>query len=243
MLKLKGNEGEEQEIEVEQVSFVLGHGWLLSFQEVEGDVFETIRKRLRDQTSPLRKNNIDYLFYRLVDTIVDNYFAVIEYLGERMEDLEEEIMVAPNEDLRWKMQVLRKEIVQLRKSVVPLREAIGVLAKEENHFVKKATTRYFLDVFEHVIQLTDYIDTQRDMLSSLVDLYLSGVSFKMNQVMKVLTIISTIFIPLTFIAGIYGMNFEYMPELHWANGYFGTLAVMVVMVIGMLFYFKRKDWL
>lgn len=235
--------GREEVIVLEQVSFLLGKNWLLSFQEDVGDVFEEIRKRLRDAKTNVRKNAIDYLFYRLVDTVVDNYFIIAEHISNSIEELEEEIMQNPSADLRWKMQKMRKEIILLRKAVTPLREAIGKLAKEDNKFIKKATLKYFHDVYDHIIHLNDFIDTQRDLLSSLVELYLSGVSFKMNQVIKVLTIISTIFIPLTFVAGIYGMNFDNMPELRWHYGYYVILGLMFVMVAGMLYYFRKKEWL
>ncbi len=244
-IKMMSIEGPEDDrfIDLEQVSFILGKDWILSFQEEEGDVFDQLRKRIKDQHTVLRKKEIDYLFYRLVDTVVDHYFLIVEHISDRIEYLEDEIVINPKDDIRIQMQLLRKDIILLRKAVVPLREAVGSLARDENKFVSRDTRRYFRDVYEHIIQLHEYIDTQRDMLASLGDLYLSGVSHKMNQIMKVLTIISTIFIPLTFIAGIYGMNFINMPELEWEHGYLGTLGIMALIVIGMIFYFKRKGWI
>lgn len=227
----------------EQVSFVLGDNWLISFQEKEGDIFDGLRQRLRDSVGVIRKNGPDYLLYRLIDTIVDNYFFVTEHFGEVTEDLEETIIDDPDEDILIEIQRLKKMLIKFRKSVMPLREAIALIDKDGNKLIKKPTLRYLRDVYEHVIQVSDFIESQRDMLASLMDLYLSGVSNKMNQVMQVLTIMATIFIPLTFIAGIYGMNFDNMPELHWKYGYQAVWVLMGLVLIGMVWYFKRKKWL
>lgn len=242
MLEMK-NAVEGKFIDSEQVSFVLGKGWLLSFQEDEGDVFEVVRKRIQNPNMRIRKQGTDYLLYRLVDTIVDNYYVIAEYIGDKIEALEEEILENPGENLMWKVQNIRKDIMKLRKAVMPLREAIGRLAKEDNKFIRKSTMKYFHDTYEHTIHLNDFIETQRDLLASLVELFNSGVGQKMNQIMKVLTMIATIFIPLTFIAGIYGMNFDNMPELRMKNGYYATMAVMAVIGIVMLLYFRKKKWL
>jgi magnesium transporter len=242
MISIEAVDGQE-EIDEEQVSFILGSNWLVSFQEEEGDVFDALRKRMRLEGSQIRKSKMDYLFYRLVDTVVDHYFIVSEHISDEIENIEEELINGTNESIRWRIQTLRKDLIQIRKVVAPLREAVGRLSKEPDQFITKSTTRYLHDVYEHIIQLNDYIDTQRDMLSSLGDLYLSGISHKMNQIMKVLTIIATIFIPLTFIAGIYGMNFAHMPELDWEYGYAGVWILMIIVTGFMVYYFKKKDWL
>lgn len=241
MLSLK-TKGSYAKIESEQVSLLLSDGWLISFQEQEGDVWDRIRDRLRDEKSPLRKRSIDYLYYRLIDTIIDNYFSVTEHISASIEELESDMMENLSDEMRWKMQAHRKDLIQLRKAVAPLREIISSLSAEESKFIRKNTKQFLRDIHDHVMQLNDYIDTQRDMLSSLGDLYLSGVSHKMNQVMKVLTIISTIFIPLTFIAGIYGMNFQNIPELSLQNGYYYTWGLMIAVAIVMMIFFKRKGW-
>lgn len=237
------SKGNDREILQEQISFVLSNSWLISFQEQQGDVFDALRVRLGEPTSQLRKKEIDYLFYRLIDTIIDNYFLITEHISDTIETLEEELIVNINNDIRWKIQALRKDLIQIRKAVSPLREVIGNLTKEENPFIRKNTRRFLFDVYEHILQLNEYIDTQRDLLSSLSELYNSGISNRMNQVMKVLTVMSSIFIPLTFIAGIYGMNFDNMPELKWRYGYYGVWIVIIGIAILMLFIFRKKKWI
>ena len=230
-------------IDLEQVSFVLGKNWLLSFQEQPGDVFNDIRTRLKENKGLIRKSGTDYLLYSLTDIIVDNYFLVTEFINDKIIDVEENVLHNPTEEVSFDIQKLKRVLLQFRKSIVPLREAISSLQKNELPHIKKHTLRYWRDVYEHLIHLTENIESQRDLLSSILDLYLSGVSNKMNQVMKVLTIIATIFIPLTFIAGVYGMNFENMPELKWKYGYFAVWIIMIIVAIIMILYFKRKKWL
>lgn len=228
----------------EQMSFVLGKDFLLSFQEKEGDLFDGLRHRLKnDPASKARQKDVDYLFYRLIDTIVDSYYLIIENLGERIERLEDEVYLEPTKETLQKIQGLKKELIFLRKSVYPLREAVSKISKGEYDFISKETVRYFSDVYDHTIHVIETFETYRDLTTGLMDMYMTSISNKMNEVMKVLTIIATIFIPLTFIAGIYGMNFEYMPELTMRNGYFYALGAMGVVFIGMLVYFKRKNWL
>lgn len=242
-LKMMGISEDKDMIISEQISLVLGTNWVLSFQEKRGDIFEPIRARLREESSRLRKYKTDYLFYRLIDSVVDNYFFVMEHISEKIELLEEKVFSEENIDLQREIQELRKELINVRKSVVPLREAINTIIRDENDFIEGTTSRYFKDVHDHIIQVLDMSESQRDILSGLMDLYMSGISNRMNQVMKVLTIISTIFIPMTFIAGIYGMNFEYMPELQWRYGYFFIWGIMFLVFIVMLIFFKRNKWL
>jgi len=185
----------------------------------------------------------DYLGYSLIDAVVDNYFAILEKLGERIESLEEELVMEPTEQTLQQINHLKKEMILLRKSVWPLREVISTLQRTESALIKESTGLYLRDVYDHTIQIIDTIESFRDIASGMVDVYLSSLSNKMNSVMKVLTIIATIFIPLTFIAGIYGMNFKYMPELEWRWGYGAALLVMVSVAVTMLIYFRKKKWL
>jgi len=242
-LKMLGVAADGNSIVSEQVSFVLGEGWVISFQEEEGDVFHTLRQRLRENKGLTRKRGADYLLYRLIDTVVDNYFLVTEHIGEENERIEEKVLSAADTKTLQQIQRQKKLLISFRRSIGPLREAVGALQKESVSLIQESTIRYLRDVYEHIIQVNDSIDSQREMIANIMDLYLSGVSNRMNQVMQVLTIISTIFIPLTFLAGIYGMNFDNIPELHWKYGYFGVWGVMFVVLIAMLFYFRKKKWL
>lgn len=236
----------DEDITYEQISFVLGKDYLLSFQEKEGDLFESFRERLR-QTGPsknrARGKGADYLFYRLIDTIVDSYYVILEKVGEHIDELEDEVYDDPTKKTLHKIQQLKKELIFLRKTVYPLREALSKVTKGEYQFIKKDTLPFFSDVYDHTIHVIETLETYRDLVASLTDMYMTSISNKMNEVMKVLTIMATIFIPLTFIAGVYGMNFTYMPELNWKFGYPAVWAVMVATSIGMIIYFKRKKWL
>jgi magnesium transporter len=227
----------------EQVSLLLGNNWVISFQEEEGDILDTLRSRIRESKGNIRKKGADYLFYRLIDIIVDNYFLIIEKISDTTEKMEKKALLSTSKDTMFEIQVLKKQLMKLRKAVSPLREAIGSLLKDANPLIEESTHHYLRDVNEHVIHMSEAIETQREILSNIMDLYLSGLSNKTNQVMQLLTIISTIFIPLTFIAGIYGMNFENMPELKWEYGYFIVWAIMIGMIGLMLYFFKRKKWL
>lgn len=242
-LKMLGISKSGESVVAEQVSFVLGENWVLSFQEQQGDIFDALRQRLRDNKGTIRQQGADYLLYRLIDTVVDNYFFVTEHLSESIDRLEEEVLKSPDPPSLRQIQKMKRLITNLRKSTLPLREAIFSLEKNENNLIKDSTRRYLRDVYEHIFHINDSFESQRDMLASIMDLYLSGVSNRMNEVMKILTIIATIFIPLTFIAGLYGMNFDNMPELHWKYGYFFILIMMLIVFVIMLLYFKRKKWL
>ena len=227
----------------EQISIILGSNFVISFQEKEGDVFNPVRERIRAGRFQIKKRKIDYLAYALIDAVVDNYFLILEKIGEKIEDLEEELLDNPTPETLQTIHQLKRKLISLRKSVWPLREVIGGLERGESALFHKSTAIYLKDVYDHTIQVIDTIETFRDMVSGMLDMYLSNLSNKMNEVMKVLTIIATIFIPLTFIAGIYGMNFEFMPELKWHWGYFLVWTLMIVIGIGMVFYFRRKKWL
>jgi magnesium transporter len=233
-----------QTIETEQVSLILGPGYLLSFQEgIEGDVFGPIRERIRTGRGRLRTLGSDYLAYALIDAIVDSCFTVLEGMGEVVEDLEEELAEGPTQLILKRIINLKREIIFIRKSVWPLREVIGALERGESDLISDTSRIYFRDIYDHTIQAIDGVETFRDLLSGMLDLYLSSISNRTNEVMKFLTIIGTIFLPLTFLVGVYGMNFKYMPELEWRNGYYGLWIFMVVLSVAMILYFKKKRWL
>ena len=243
VLKMLTYNDKEKTTQIEQVSVLLGNNFVISFQEREGDVFNFIRERIRNAKGRIRKMKADYLAYSLIDAIVDHYFLVLEKIGERVEALEEELLSDPKPETQHTIHNLKRETIFLRKSVWPLREVINNLVRGESKLINKSTEIYLRDVYDHTIQIIDTIETLRDMASGMLDLYLSSLSNRMNEVMKVLTIIATIFIPITFIAGIYGMNFEYMPELKWPWGYAGVWGVFVLVILLMVIYFKRKRWL
>jgi magnesium transporter len=233
----------DNHIKIEQVSFILGNNYVISFQEMEGDIFENIRERIRSGKGRIRKMKSDYLAYALIDAVIDNYFVILENLGDRIEDIEGKITIDPRPEVLHEIYGLKKEMIFIRKSVWPLREVISGMIRDEMPFIHKETQKFFRDVYDHTIQVIDIVETFRDMLSSIHDTYLSSISNKMNEIMKVLTIIATIFIPLTFIAGIYGMNFKFMPELEWRGAYFIVWGVIVGIAISLLIYFRRKKWL
>jgi magnesium transporter len=243
VIKMLFYEDEKEEISAEQVSLVVGKYYVISFQEREGDVFEPVRDRLRGKKGRLIKNGADYLAYSLLDTIVDSYFSILEKTGDKIELLEEELITNPGPETLGIIQRMKREMIFLRKSVWPLREVISSLERDESPIIKESTHIFLRDVYDHTIQVIDTVEALRDMLGGMLDIYLSSVSNRMNEVMKVLTIIATIFIPLTFIAGIYGMNFEYMPELKVPWAYPFVWSVMGVVGILMLVYFRRKRWL
>jgi len=243
VLKMLYYNEKEDEIQAEQVSLILGSNFVISFQEREGDVFNPIRERIRSGKGRIRKMGADYLTYALIDTIVDSYFIILEKLEEKIESMEEELVTNPTPETLQAIHHLKREMIFLRKSVWPLREVVSLLERGESVLIHESTRIYLRDVYDHTIQVIDTIETSRDMLSGMLDIYLSSISNRMNQVMKVLTIIATLFIPLTFIVGIYGMNFGYMPELESPWGYPVVLLVMAGISILMLVYFKRKKWL
>jgi magnesium transporter len=229
-------------IKTEHISMILGSNYLISFQEDVGDVFDPVRERIRRE-GRIRKFGPDYLVYALIDDIVDNYFLVMEQLEERVEGLEEEMVANASQQSLSKLNTLKKDMIHLRKAVWPLREMISALDREDSSLIREETRIYFRDVYDHVIQVIDTLETFRDMVSGMIDIYLSSLSYKMNEIMKVLTLIATIFIPLTFVAGVYGMNFDYMPELRHPYGYFIVWGVMIGVVIVMLVYFRKRQWI
>jgi len=230
-------------ITAEQVSLILGPHFLISFQEKEGDVFDQVRERIRKARGRIRKLGCDYLAYALMDAIVDHYFVILEKLGDKIEALEEQLLDKPAPQILSEIHHLKREIIFFRKQVWPLREVISSLIKEPSELIQETTDIFLRDVYDHTIQVIDTIESFRDVLSGLSDLYLSTISNRMNEVMKVLTIMATIFIPLTFIAGIYGMNFEFMPELKWHWAYPGLWLVLILIFVSMLAWFKKKEWL
>ena len=234
----------DENIISEQVSFILGEDYVLSFQEAEGDVFDEVRERIKQAKGRVRSMQSDYLLYILIDAIVDHYFSVIEVLGNKIEDFETDIFSGNlTDDVSQNIQNLKREILRVRRAIFPLREVINRIEKNENTLIQKKTITYYRDIYDHLIQVSENIDIYREMLWSLMDMYMTTISNKMNEVMKVLTIMASIFIPLTFIAGIYGMNFEYIPELRYKYSYFILWGVMIIMFLGMLYYFKKKKWL
>ena len=242
VLKMISWNEETKEVQAEQMSLILGKNYVISFKEDPGDIFDPVRLRLREGKGRIRKMGADYLAYALLDQVVDNYFLLLENLGEQIEDLEEELITNPDASTLQTIHHLKRELIYLRKSVWPLREAISSLERGESPLFQPETLVYLRDVYDHTIQVIDTIETFRDMVSGMLDIYLSSVSNRMNEVMKVLTIIATIFIPLTFIAGVYGMNFVNMPELQWRWGYFLIWGIMVAVAVGMVIYFKKRGW-
>jgi magnesium transporter len=232
----------EKSIDYEHISFVLGRNYIISFQEKEGDIFGGLRDRIKLDTGIIRKRSADYLLYRLIDNIVDSYYSVLEEIGLHVETIEENISKNPQMQDFVQIQELKKDFIYLRKVVYPLREALNKIIKNENGCIEESNIKYFSDVYDHVIHLLDSLDTYKDLTSTLMDLYMNTINYKMNEVMKLLTIITTIFIPLSFIASIYGMNFDNMPELRSPNGYFYVLGGMAAIFIGMVFYFRYKKW-
>ncbi len=243
ILKMISWDEKSGSIESEQVSFILGKDYLISFQEKPGDLFDPVRARLRNCLGKIRKKGNDYLFYALIDIIIDNYMAVTDTLSERIDNLEDEVLKNPVSEHTTALHDLRKELLYLRKITMPLKEIANNIKREETDLISEDTLVFFNDVSDHVIQVVEFIDVFREILSGVYDTYTSTISNRMNSVMKVLTLIATIFIPLTFIAGIYGMNFSYMPELSVKWAYFAVLLVMLIIGVSMLVFFKKKKWL
>lgn len=232
----------------EQVSIIFGDNFVISFQEKEGDVFDPVRERIRKTIPRTRMLGADYLAYSLIDAVVDNYFTVLEHLGEGIERIEDVLINQPSPHNLETIHDMKRELILMRKRIWPLREVISALSRSDSKLIHDYTDPYIRDLYEHVIQVIDTVETFRDMVSGLIDMYLSSVSNKMNEVMKVLTIIATIFIPLSFLAGVYGMNFDRsigewnMPELGFAYGYVGFWVIALAVGVGLFVFFKRKGW-
>lgn len=242
-LKMLSYNEKTKDIDEEQVSFILTHDTLISFQEKTGDVFGPIRERIENELGKIREKKIDYLAYALMDVIVDHYFFIIEKVGDEISLLEEEIFNNPNEDNFKQILRNKEKLSLLRRSIFPLREAVSKLLKSEYKLIEKRNFKYFNDAYDHTIQVIENIEYLREINANLRDLYLSGINLQMNKVMQILTLTATIFIPLTFIVGIYGMNFENMPELSWEYGYFGIMGFMFVISMALLILFKKKRWI
>ena len=242
VLKIPFYDEQNSEIKIEQVSLVLGSNFVISFQEIENPIFNPVKERLKNPKSSIRKYGADYLAYCLIDIIIDNHFSIIENLEKDVESIEEDLSMNPSKETLQAIHKLKREMIFLRNSVWPLREVISSLERTESELIKKTTEIYLRDAYDHTIQVIESIETLREMITGMLDVYLSSVSNQLNKIMMLLTIIGTIFIPLTFITGIYGMNFKYMPELYWRWSYPLVLFVMLIIGISMLIYFKRKKW-
>jgi len=234
---------ENGNIEDEQITIIFGENFLITFQEKEGDVFDHVRNRIFEGKGQIRSKNSDYLAYALLDSIVDHYFIVVEHFANIIEDFEIEVLAHPSEQLLPKLNELRQEASYMRRSIFPLREAVNQFEKLEAPYIHKETKIFIRDLYDHTLQVIESVGVLKESVNGLLDLYMSSLSNRMNNVMKVLTIVSTIFIPLTFIVGVYGMNFSNMPELEYKYGYLITLIGMAVLTLLMIFYFKRKKWL
>lgn len=234
---------EEGHIESEHVSFVLGENYILSFQERPKDLFDPIRIRMEDAAGFVRKKGADYLLYLLLDVIVDHYFLITDSIADRIEVLEDEINSKTRNNHSEDIQQIRNDLLMMRKLVSPVRDMMGVFTRKQCSLILDETSPFFFDLSDHVYHLSELIETYRDMNTGLKDLYMNAISLQTNKVMQTLTVVTTIFIPLSFIVGLYGMNFENMPELRNPNGYFILLGVMAVIVVGMLVLFKKRRWL
>ncbi len=232
----------DEKLIMEQVSFIIGKNYLLTFGEQVGDVFDDVRRRLRKTGSSLRRYKIDYLLYDLLDAIIDGYFKTLETIGDEIDLLEVEILKNSDDEDQHRIRTVKKTLLYIHKHTWPLRDVVSWLSKEDSDILGKSTTRYFGDLNNQLVQIIDTTDTYREILSGLMELTLANISYRLNEVMKILTIISTIFIPLTFIAGLYGMNFKYMPELYQRWGYPVVLIIMGGITMAMTYYFKKKKW-
>jgi magnesium transporter len=236
--------GEHAGIRIEQISIILGSRFVVTFQEgLDGNVFAPVRERLRSGKGRLRSQGADALAHSLVDFVVDSYFSAVETMGEAISDVEESVVRRPTEETMRQIYRLKRRMIELRRAVWPAREVMSALERRESSLIGPEVAVYLRDVYDHTIQVIDTLEAYREMVSGLMDIYLTSLSNRLNEVMKFLTIIGTIFIPLTFIAGVYGMNFQHMPELHWRWGYFAALGIMALVALVMLLFFHRKRWL
>lgn len=227
----------------EQIALLWGSNWAASVEERGDGLFEPVRRRLRNEKARLRRRKVDYLAYALIDAVVDRYFVVLEQLSDRIEVLSEEVATAPTPKTLQAIHRVKRELLFLRKSLWPLREALGKLLRTDSPWISRETRPFLHDVYDHTVHALDVVETLRDLVTGMLDVYLSSAGNRLNEIMKALTVIATIFMPLTVLAGIYGMNFDYMPELHWRWGYFVVLGIMAVLTGGLLIYFRRKRWL
>ncbi|MFH1408987.1 MAG: magnesium/cobalt transporter CorA [Nanoarchaeota archaeon] len=242
VMKMLSFDDTKRKLITEQLSLIISKRFVITFQERPGDPFDAIRERLRTAKGKVRKLGTDYLAYTLIDAVVDNYFVILETFGDYVDDIREELLANPTVKSLETIHYLKREMILLRKSVWPVREVINSLTRSESGIIAKQTFVYLRDIYDHTIVIIDTLETNRDSISGMMDLYMSSVSNRMNEIMKVLTIIATIFIPLTFVAGVYGMNFRFMPELDWRYGYFMVWGVIILMAGLMVLYFKKKGW-
>ncbi|MGO9117575.1 MAG: magnesium/cobalt transporter CorA [Desulfomonilaceae bacterium] len=243
IVKILSYDDEKDSIAMEQLSFILAPNFLLSFQEKSGKIFDSVIERIKAGKGRIRKGGTDYLAYCLIDIVVDNYFGLLERLGEKIELLEEDLVTNPTPEILSQIHNFKMDMIFLRRSVWPLREVVNMLALGESNLIKESSRPYFRDVYDHTIHIIDTMETYRDIVSGMLDIYLSSISYKLNEIMKILTILATIFIPLTWIAGWYGMNFKHMPELEWRWGYPMVIGVSIAVVVGLFLFFRRKGWL
>jgi magnesium transporter len=225
------------------VSLVLGSHYIISFHEGNDEFFAPIRERLLHGKGRIRKMGADFLAYSIIDLIVDNYFVELETFSDKVESLEDEVVIKPSPKTLQEVHRFKNDMIILRKSLWPLREVIATLDRRESPLISENLTVYFKDVYDHTIIAIETVDTYRDILSGMLDIYLSSMSNRLNEIMKVLTIIATIFMPLTFVTSLYGMNFKNMPELRWHYGYYEALGLMVIIAASMLLYFRKKHWI
>lgn len=238
---LEHGEG-HREVDWDQLSMIIGPNYLLTFQERAGDIFDVVRQRIAGDRGRIRRHGPDYLAYALIDVAVDYYFVVLERIGDRIEALEASVVQGGSQRTLADINRLRRGVLTLRRSVWPLREVVSALQRSDSPLIHEGTRPYLRDIYDHTAQIVDTVETFRDMLSAMVEIYMSSLSNRMNEIMKVLTMIATVFIPLTFVVGVYGMNFDHMPELHWKYGYAAVWAAMLLVALGMLYYFRKKKW-
>ena len=242
-LKMLRYEDSNGNLTTDQISLILGKNYVISFKEKPDNIFEPVINRLSSSKGTIRTRGADYLFYALSDVIIDNYFTVIEKIGNDLENLEERIFTHPGEDALQQIHEIKSDLLQIRRITYPIRECFRKLENDDITLIEERTQKYFSDVYEHIVQIIETIESYREVVSGLKDLYLSSISYRMNKVMQVLTIIATIFIPLTFLVGVYGMNFENMPELHWKYAYFVLWGIMVTTALSLTYYFRKKKWI
>lgn len=242
-LNVLGFQSDTHEIIAEHISLVLAKNGVIIFKENDTKVFYPLKDRIRHEKGLIRARKSDYIFYRLIDTLIDNYFIITEYLSECLDDLEERILRDPNEEVHEEIYNLKRKIAFVKRTINPLRECILNIRKSDSHLISEPVQDYFKDVYDHLLNLLETVDSQREIINDVLNLHMSAVNNKLNEVMRVLTVFASIFIPLTFLAGIYGMNFDFMPELHWEYGYVFAWGIMLAVVGGLLIYFRRKNWL
>ncbi|MBN2142606.1 magnesium/cobalt transporter CorA [Candidatus Woesearchaeota archaeon] len=243
VVKILSYNDNTNEVVADHVSFVVGNNFVLSFQERDGDLLNGIRERIRTGKGRVRRMGADFLAYVLLDNIIDRYFGVLEKIGDRIVSIEEDLNDDPQQSTLNNIHKLKRELIYLRRTIWPLRDMVNRMIKSDSRIWKKQTKVYLNDLYDHAIQAMDTAESFRDMSANMLDIYLSMMSHRMNEIMKVLTIFSSIFIPLTFVTGVYGMNFDFMPELAWKYGYLFIWGIFLSIAGGMLYYFKRKDWL